>query len=154
MLSKTVVKARPSVLWCYKKDLGFSSHRKKRMKSLQKKIKSGKLDVKEDDPFELFVISTNIRYCYYNETHKILGNTYGMCILQVCIYFIISRFIALSMSCSILGFWSDYAKLIGAYYWNCGGWWNHCIFAAIYELLEAVVYNEHGCSSEISHRSS
>lgn len=82
MLSKTVVKARPSVLWCYKKDLGFSSHRKKRMKSLQKKIKSGKLDVNEDDPFELFVISTNIRYCYYNETHKILGNTYGMCILQ------------------------------------------------------------------------
>ncbi|XP_011136777.1 RNA cytidine acetyltransferase [Harpegnathos saltator] len=82
MLSKTVVKARPSVLWCYKKDLGFSSHRKKRMKSLQKKIKSGKLDVNEDDPFELFVVSTNIRYCYYNETHKILGNTYGMCILQ------------------------------------------------------------------------
>lgn len=86
MLSKTVVKARPSVLWCYKKDLGFSSHRKKRMKSLQKKIKSGKIDVNEDDPFELFVISTNIRYCYYNETHKILGNTYGMCILQVCIH--------------------------------------------------------------------
>ncbi|KYM92383.1 N-acetyltransferase 10 [Atta colombica] len=82
MLSKTVVKARPSVLWCYKKDLGFSSHRKKRMKSLQKKIKSGKLDINEDNPFELFVISTNIRYCYYNETHRILGNTYGMCILQ------------------------------------------------------------------------
>jgi len=90
MLSKTVVKARPSVLWCYKKDLGFSSHRKKRMKSLQKKIKSGKLNVNEDDPFELFVISTNIRYCYYNETHKILGNTYGMCILQVCICLIFS----------------------------------------------------------------
>ncbi|XP_014487398.1 PREDICTED: N-acetyltransferase 10-like, partial [Dinoponera quadriceps] len=82
MLSKTVVKSRPSVLWCYRKDLGFSSHRKKRMKTLQKKIKSGKLDVNEDDPFELFVVSTNIRYCYYNETHKILGNTYGMCILQ------------------------------------------------------------------------
>lgn len=83
MLSKSVVKARPSVLWCYKKDLGFSSHRKKRMKSVQKKIKSGKLDVNEDDPFELFVVSTNIRYCYYHETHKILGNTYGMCVLQV-----------------------------------------------------------------------
>lgn len=83
MLSKSVVKARPSVLWCYKKELGFSSHRKKRMKSLQKKVKSGKLDVNEDDPFELFVVSTNIRYCYYHETHKILGNTYGMCILQV-----------------------------------------------------------------------
>ena len=24
MLSKAVVKARPSVLWCYKKELGFS----------------------------------------------------------------------------------------------------------------------------------
>ena len=82
MLSKTVIKARPSVLWCYKKELGFTSHRKKRMKSLQRKLKSGKLDVNEDDPFELFVVSTNIRYCYYHETHKILGNTYGMCILQ------------------------------------------------------------------------
>ncbi|XP_076302455.1 RNA cytidine acetyltransferase l(1)G0020 [Lasioglossum baleicum] len=82
MLSKTVIKARPSLLWCYKKELGFSSHRKKKMKSLQKKVKSGKLDVNEDDPFELFVVSTNIRYCYYHETHKILGNTYGMCVLQ------------------------------------------------------------------------
>ncbi|XP_072172418.1 RNA cytidine acetyltransferase-like [Diadema setosum] len=82
MLSKAVIKARPSVLWCYKKELGFSSHRKKRMKQLQKKIKSGMLDVKEDDPFELFIAATNIRYCYYSETHKILGNTYGMCVLQ------------------------------------------------------------------------
>ncbi|XP_060086378.1 RNA cytidine acetyltransferase-like [Ylistrum balloti] len=82
MLSKAVVKTRPTVLWCYKKELGFSSHRKKRMKQIQRKIRSGKLDVKEDDPFELFVSSTNIRYCYYAETHKILGSTYGMCILQ------------------------------------------------------------------------
>ena len=82
MLSKAQVKARPSVLWCYKKELGFSSHRKKKMKSLQKKIKHGKLDISEDDPFELFVASTSIRYCFYKETHKILGNTYGMVILQ------------------------------------------------------------------------
>ena len=32
MLSKATVKARPNVLWCYKKELGFSSHRKKKMK--------------------------------------------------------------------------------------------------------------------------
>ncbi|KAG7473754.1 hypothetical protein MATL_G00099190 [Megalops atlanticus] len=82
MLSKATVKARPSVLWCYKKELGFSSHRKKRMRQLQKKIKTGTLNLKQDDPFELFIAATNIRYCYYNETHKILGNTYGMCILQ------------------------------------------------------------------------
>ncbi|XP_022439367.1 RNA cytidine acetyltransferase [Delphinapterus leucas] len=82
MLSRATVKARPSVLWCYKKELGFSSHRKKRMRQLQKKIKSGTLNIKQDDPFELFVAATNIRYCYYNETHKILGNTFGMCVLQ------------------------------------------------------------------------
>ncbi|XP_018112865.1 RNA cytidine acetyltransferase [Xenopus laevis] len=82
MLSKATVRARPSVLWCYKKELGFSSHRKKKMRKLQKRIKSGSLNIKEDDPFELFVAATNIRYCYYNETHKILGNTFGMCVLQ------------------------------------------------------------------------
>lgn len=53
------------------------------MKELQKKIKTGQLNVKGDDPFDLFISSTNIRYCYYAETHKILGNTYGMCVLQV-----------------------------------------------------------------------
>ncbi|XP_022238453.1 RNA cytidine acetyltransferase-like [Limulus polyphemus] len=82
MLSKATVRTRPSVLWCYKKELGFSTHRKKRMKKLQKKIKSGKIDVKEDDPFELFIAATNIRWSYYGETHKILGNTYGMLVLQ------------------------------------------------------------------------
>ena len=53
------------------------------MKQLQKKLKSGSLEVKDDDPFELFIAATDIRYCYYSETHKILGNTYGMCVLQV-----------------------------------------------------------------------
>ncbi|KAL6479139.1 hypothetical protein MHYP_G00125720 [Metynnis hypsauchen] len=82
MLSKATVRARPSVLWCYKKELGFSSNRKKRMRQLQKKIKTGTLNLKKDDPFELFIAATNIRYCYYSETHKILGNTHGMCVLQ------------------------------------------------------------------------
>lgn len=54
------------------------------MRQLQKKLKSGSLDLKQDDPFELFIAATTIRYCYYAETHKILGNTYGMCVLQVC----------------------------------------------------------------------
>uniref|UniRef100_A0A3B4CRJ8 RNA cytidine acetyltransferase n=1 Tax=Pygocentrus nattereri TaxID=42514 RepID=A0A3B4CRJ8_PYGNA len=82
MLSKATVRARPSVLWCYKKELGFSSNRKKRMRQLQKKINTGTLNLKQDDPFELFIAATNIRYCYYSETHKILGNTHGMCVLQ------------------------------------------------------------------------
>ena len=82
MASKAKVRARPNVLWCYSKDLAFSSHRNKKMKHLQKKIKTAKIDVNEDDPFELFVASTNIRYCYYKQTDKILGQTFGMCVLQ------------------------------------------------------------------------
>lgn len=53
------------------------------MKNLQRKIKAGRVNVNDDDSFELFVASTSIRYCYYSETQKILGNTYGMCVLQV-----------------------------------------------------------------------
>lgn len=76
------VKARPSVLWCYKKDLMLSSHKKKRMRQIKKMSQRGLLDPEQEDPFALFVAATNIRYCYYNETHKILGNTFGMCVLQ------------------------------------------------------------------------
>eukprot|EP01068_Selenidium_serpulae_P006755 Selendium_serpulae@DN4498_c0_g1_i1.p1 len=74
--------AKPSVLWCYKTELGFSSHRKKRMKQLKKKMERASYNANIEDPFELFVSSTSIRYCYYKETHQILGQTYGMCVLQ------------------------------------------------------------------------
>lgn len=47
------------------------------MKEIQKKVRSGTMDVNDQDPFELFVSSTQIRYTYYNETHKILGQTFG-----------------------------------------------------------------------------
>ncbi|KAF2266091.1 DUF699-domain-containing protein [Lojkania enalia] len=77
------VKLNKSVLWAYKnKLLGFTSHRKKREKKIKKEIKRGIRDVDTEDPFELFVSTQNIRYVYYKETDKILGNTYGMCILQ------------------------------------------------------------------------
>eukprot|EP00958_Prasinococcus_capsulatus_P017296 scaffold1945_cov395-Prasinococcus_capsulatus_cf.AAC.1 len=61
MLSKAVVKARPSVLWCYKKELQLSSHRKKRMKQIKKLVERGLLDPEKEDPFSLFMASTNIR---------------------------------------------------------------------------------------------
>ncbi|KAF1975777.1 DUF699-domain-containing protein [Bimuria novae-zelandiae CBS 107.79] len=77
------VKLNKSVLWAYKKQLlGFSSHRKKREKKIKNEIKRGIRDVDTEDPFELFVSTQNVRYVYYKETEKILGNTYGMCILQ------------------------------------------------------------------------
>lgn len=44
MLSKASVRARPSVLWCYKKELGFTTHRQKRMRELKRKMKAGIID--------------------------------------------------------------------------------------------------------------
>jgi len=77
------IKVNKSVVWAYKnKLLGFTSHRKKREKKIKKEIKRGIRDIDTEDPFELFISTQNIRYVYYKETEKILGNTYGMCILQ------------------------------------------------------------------------
>lgn len=53
---------RPNVLWCYKKDLGFTSNRKKRESKVKKEVKRGERDVGEMDPFELFVSVTDVRY--------------------------------------------------------------------------------------------
>lgn len=77
------LKMNKSVLWAYKKKLlGFTSHRKKRENKIKKEIKRGTREANEMDPFETFISNQNIRYVYYKETEKILGNTYGMCILQ------------------------------------------------------------------------
>ncbi|CAF3557208.1 unnamed protein product [Rotaria sordida] len=85
MLSKAQVKARPTVLWCYKKELDFSTHRKKRMKQMRKRQQAtGSTGVGGDDdnPFEVFLSSTQIHYTFYSDTPKILGRTFGMCVLQ------------------------------------------------------------------------
>ncbi|SCU80302.1 LAMI_0B01640g1_1 [Lachancea mirantina] len=77
------LKMNKSVLWAYKKMLlGFTSHRKKREAKIKKEIKRGTREINDQDPFETFISNQNIRYVYYKETEKILGNTYGMCILQ------------------------------------------------------------------------
>jgi N-acetyltransferase 10 len=83
IMSSVDVKQNKSVLWAYKhKLLGFTSHRQKREAKIKKDIKRGIREANTEDPFELFVSLQNIRYVYYKETEKILGNTYGMCILQ------------------------------------------------------------------------
>ncbi|KAL4399453.1 N-acetyltransferase 10 [Malassezia pachydermatis] len=82
LLSQSRVESRPNVLWCYKKDLGFTTHRKKREAKIKRDIKRGVRDQDTQDPFELFVGVTDIRYCYYKDTPKILGRTFGMLVLQ------------------------------------------------------------------------
>jgi N-acetyltransferase 10 len=73
---------KPKVLWCYKNELEFSSHQKKRMQEIKNLQMKGLYDENVDDAFELFVSSNEIRYTYYKESHKILGNTYQMVVLQ------------------------------------------------------------------------
>ncbi|CED84392.1 duf699-domain-containing protein [Phaffia rhodozyma] len=82
LLSQTRVSARPNVLWCYKKDLGFTSHRKKREAKIKRDVKRGIREANEQSPFELFVGVTDIRYTYYKDSAKILGQTFGMLVLQ------------------------------------------------------------------------
>ncbi|KAJ5893311.1 RNA cytidine acetyltransferase [Penicillium taxi] len=83
IMSSVDVKQNKSVLWAYKKDLiGFTSHRKKRESKIKREVKRGIREPNQEDPFELFITLNQIRYVYYKETEKILGNTYGMCILQ------------------------------------------------------------------------
>jgi len=88
ILSKTSLQTRPNVLWCYKKDLGFSTHRKKRMKKLKRDKARGLLktsdasDLTSTDNFELFVTSADIQWCYYKDSHRVLGNTFGVLVLQ------------------------------------------------------------------------
>ncbi|KAI4181854.1 MAG: hypothetical protein L6R41_006365 [Letrouitia leprolyta] len=81
--SNVDMKQNKSVLWAYKKDLlGFTSHRRKRESKIRKEIKRGIREANTEDPFELFLTLNTIRYVYYKDTEKILGNTFGMCILQ------------------------------------------------------------------------
>ena len=93
LLTRTSVRARPKVLWCYKKELGFSTHRMKRMKKLKrdkaKGLKSSSTTAENQDStattmdnFELFLSSTDINWCYYKDTHRVLGSTVGMLVLQ------------------------------------------------------------------------
>ncbi|KAI1094311.1 DUF699-domain-containing protein [Rostrohypoxylon terebratum] len=83
IMSQADLRQNKSVLWAYKnKLLGFTSHRKKRENKIKKEIKRGIRDANTEDPFELFVSLHDVRYVYYKETDKILGRTFGMCILQ------------------------------------------------------------------------
>lgn len=52
------------------------------MREIKKLISRGVYDKDGENPFDLFVSSTEIRWCYYKESKNILGQTYGMLVLQ------------------------------------------------------------------------
>ena len=73
-----------SILWCMKNELAFGGmSRKRRLEQNKKEKLSGRI-VSENthENFESFLSQANIRYCYYKETKKVLGNTFDMTILQ------------------------------------------------------------------------
>jgi N-acetyltransferase 10 len=89
ILSKIALK-RLSVLWCYKKELGFSTHRLKRLKKLKRDKARGLLNNNNNvtdesnaaDTFELFISNSQITWCYYKDSHRVLGTTHDILILQ------------------------------------------------------------------------
>ena len=66
ILTRNTFKNKPKVLWCYNKDLGFSTHQKKRITEIKNLQNKGLYDENVDNPFDLFVSSTYIRYTFYN----------------------------------------------------------------------------------------
>ncbi|KAK4351818.1 hypothetical protein RND71_027336 [Anisodus tanguticus] len=45
-------------------------------------MQQGVLDPEKVDPFELFIETGGVSFCLYRDSERILGNTYGMCVLQ------------------------------------------------------------------------
>jgi len=60
----------------------INRHRKKREAKIKRDVKRGIREPNEQDPFELFVAVTDIRYTYYKDSAKVLGQTFGMLVLQ------------------------------------------------------------------------
>lgn len=73
---------RHSVLWCHKKDSDIPRHSRKHLKKLEKNISSGKCDISKENAFDLFLLSTPVKYCSFQDSHRLLGNTFGMCVIQ------------------------------------------------------------------------
>jgi N-acetyltransferase 10 len=74
------------VLWCYKtSDLGLTEKRKKKMNKMKKLAQRGLYENETDSVhhvLERFFAMAKITYCFYKDTEKILGKTYGMLVLQ------------------------------------------------------------------------
>ena len=52
------------------------------MKKIKKQMNKGVFELNDENAFDLFISTADIKFCYYNETQRILGTTFGMLILQ------------------------------------------------------------------------
>ncbi|EPY21209.1 N-acetyltransferase 10 [Strigomonas culicis] len=83
MISRANHNAKVNVLWCMKKEPDFGSTSKKRQERRARlEVKGGMATEATKEAFQTFLAQTQIRFCKYSETHKILGQTFGMAVLQ------------------------------------------------------------------------
>lgn len=83
MISRANHNAKVNVLWCMREDPDFGSTSKKQQeKRARLEVKGGLSTEASKEAFQTFLAQTNIRFCKYKETHKILGQTFGMAVLQ------------------------------------------------------------------------
>ncbi|KPI89073.1 hypothetical protein ABL78_1809 [Leptomonas seymouri] len=83
MVSRANHNAKATLLWCMRDDPDFGSTGKKQQeKRARLEVKGGLSTEASKEAFQTFLAQTNIRFCKYAETHKILGQTFGMAVLQ------------------------------------------------------------------------
>lgn len=122
------------------------SHRQKRIKQIKRKQRQGLLDPTKEDAFELFLTTANVRWTYYKDSHKVLGNTYGMCVLQVHLTFS-------NPSAHLLpGFWSGNSQYPGPYDRDRIGRWTRNSLVTYYAVLEATLLPLHGRAQQVQDR--
>eukprot|EP01062_Namystynia_karyoxenos_P073842 TRINITY_DN70676_c0_g1_i1.p1 TRINITY_DN70676_c0_g1~~TRINITY_DN70676_c0_g1_i1.p1 ORF type:complete len:1018 (+),score=433.62 TRINITY_DN70676_c0_g1_i1:77-3055(+) len=83
MVSRAKHQAKVDMLWCYKTELSFGGgSKRKRAAKFKKDVDRGIATAEQNSAFEVWLQQTKIRFCYYKDTHKILGQTFGMLVLQ------------------------------------------------------------------------
>jgi N-acetyltransferase 10 len=83
MVSRANHSSKINLLWCmkHKPDFGSTS-RKVQEKQARLEVKAGMSTETTKESFQTFLQQTQIRFCQYQESHKILGQTFGMAVLQ------------------------------------------------------------------------
>ncbi|KAG5481581.1 hypothetical protein LSCM1_05605 [Leishmania martiniquensis] len=83
MISRANHNAKVSVLWCMREEPDFGSTGKKQQERRARlEVKGGLSTEASKEAFKTFLAQTNIRFAKYKETHRILGQTFGMAVLQ------------------------------------------------------------------------
>lgn len=83
MVSRANHSSKVNMLWCMKQDVDFGSTGKKRQEKVARlEVKGGMSTEASKEAFQTFLQQTQIRFCQYKETHKVLGQTFGMAVLQ------------------------------------------------------------------------